>query len=434
MNTTRKQQLQEEYRANVAALEDLKKRRNEDGSFPADVRAQFDKINAEYDRIMADLDIENQLEKRQEQEILQEFHQRSAATSTTAKATNEPKNDYESIFWRAMASPQQGAINYLSPEEQRVLATHGREQRGTSTQITTSDSLGGYLVPTQFSKQLEDMMAYYSVMTEYCQVWDDTNSGGGTLEWPTGDDTAVVGNINTAANQAAQRTVSDWSFGQALFNDWLIDSNIVKLGRSLLQDERVGLLQSVLAERLANRIGRKANTVWTTGTGTNQPYGLTTTVTNSTITTAGATAITAAELIRAQAAIDYAYWNNPKTAWMMHQTIRAYLRTIDFSTSTSHIFIPGNIATGEPETLLGWPIRINNDLAAVTGATGLPVTATKHIYLGDFSKFVIRKIRNVGIERNDYIYWDSLAVGFMGWMRTDSNLINANAIKYILQA
>lgn len=428
---SRLEALQKQYRDNVAALEDIKKRRDANGDFPADVKEQLDRNNAEYEKILADLETEKALEAREKDAALMEFRASStgapkpgATTTTTTTATT-----YEDVFWRTMASPRQNAVNYLSEDERRMFET-----RGTNTQITTSDSLGGYLVPTQFSNRIENMMKFYANMMNYCTVWDDRASGGGTLEWPTGDDTSVTGNINTAANQAAQRTVSDLTFGQVLFNDWLIDSNIIKISRSLLQDERVNLLQDVLAENLSNRVGRKANSVWTNGTGTNQPYGLTVASTSSALTSASGTALTAAELIRAQASIDYAYWNNPKTGWMMHQSIRAYLRTIDFSTSTSHIFIPGNLATGEPETLLGWPIFTNNDLAAVTGATGLPVTATKHIYLGDFSKFVIRKIRDLGIERNDFLYWDSLAVGFMGWMRTDSNLINQNAIKSILQA
>lgn len=422
--------LQEQYRKNVAALEDIKKRRNEDGSFPADIREQIDRNNAEYEKILADLDTEKALEAREKDAALMDF--RTRENSTGAPKTGEPSTTgatYDQVFWRYMMRTDSNQKPSFTPEEARMLET-----RGTNTQITTTDSLGGYLVPQQFSNELENMMKYTSNMMDYCRVIDDTGKGGGTLEWPTGDDTSVTGNINTAANQAAQRTVSDLTFGQVLFNDWLIDSNIIQVSRSLMQDERVGLLQNILATDLAERIGRKANSVWTNGTGTNQPYGLTVASTSSALTSASGTALTAAELIRAQASIDYSYQRSAKSGWMMHQTVRAYLRTIDFSTSTSHIFIPGNLATGEPEQLLGWPIFINNDLAAVTGATGLPVTATRHIYLGDFSKFVIRKIRNVSIERNDYLYWDHLKVGFMGWMRTDSNLINQNAIKSILQA
>lgn len=419
----RKDELQQQYRDNIAALEDIKKRRNPDGTFPADVQEQISRNNADYERIFKELGIEEQLEKREKEALLQ-FHNRPDTTSTTSAISPEAREQsYSQAFVNYLVRGKTG----LTGEEVALLET-----RGTSTQITTSTTLGGYLVPKQFSNELERVMKYYSVMADYCRVVDDTGMGGGQLEWPTVDDTASTGNINTAANQAAARTVADLTFGQVLFNDWLIDSNIIKISRSLLQDERVALLTSHLSDILGERIGRKANSVWTTGTGTNQPYGLTTTVTTSAVTSAGATALTAADLLKAQAAIDYSYWNGPKTGWMMHQGIRSYLRTIDFSTSTSHIFIPGNLATGEPETLYNWPIFINNDLTGPTN--GAPVTATKHIYLGDFSKFIIRKIRDVSIERNDMLYWDSLSVGFMGWMRTDSNLINAKAIKYILQA
>lgn len=421
---TRLEQLQKEYTDNLAALKDTTAKRDAKGSMTADAQEEVRRINADCNRILTEMETEKIAEQRLKQQFLLEFHNRPEASTTT-----EPRGvKYEDVFWRHMRRQNSSQTVQFSEEELRMLET-----RGTATQITTSDSLGGYLVPQQFSNELENMMKWYANMMTFCRVVDDRAMGGGTLEWPTGDDTAVTGNINTAANQAAQRTVSDLSFGQVLFNDWLIDSNIIKVSRSLIQDERVGLLQNVLADNLANRIGRKANSVWTNGTGTNQPYGLTTTVTSSAGTTTSGTAITKAELVKFQSSIDYAYQNSPKTGWMMHQTMLAYLRTLDFTTDTTHIFVPGNLITKEPDRLLGWPVYINNDLPAVTGATGLPVTATKHIYLGDFSKFVIRQIRDVSIERNDYLYWDSLAVGFMGWMRTDSNLVNANAIKSILQ-
>lgn len=429
--------IQEKIEQNQAALRDILAKRSADGTFPADVQEQIKRANADLIALKEQGEIERIAEAAENDRVLQEANQRAAqntsttgaqttgATSTTAAQT------YDSVFWRHMRrnNSSHAPSENLTADECRLLET-----RGTATQITTSDTLGGYIVPTQFSNELERMLKWYANMRDYCRVLDDTTMGGGTLEWPCLDDTATTGNINTAANQAAQRTVSDLTFGIITFGDWLVDSNIIKLSRSLIQDERVGLLQDELANILAERIGRTANSKWTNGTGTNEPYGLTGSGISTAITTAGATAITVAELLRAQATIDYAYARNPKSGWMMHQTVLAYLRTLDFSTSTSHIFVPGNIATGEPDMLLGWPVRVNNDLPAVTGATGLPVTATKHIYFGDFSKFAIRMIRNISIERNDYIYWDSLSVGFMGWFRTDSRLLNANAIKCLLQA
>lgn len=427
--------IQAKIEQNQKALRDILANRAADGTFPADVAEQIKRANAELVALKEQGEIERIAEGIEKETVLQEFKaQEQRNTSTTAApqfqtggSTAAPT--YDKVFWRHMMRYDSATPADLTLEERKLLET-----RGTSTQITTSNTLGGYIVPQQFSNELERMRKWYAQMTNYCRVLDDTQMGGGTLEWPCLDDTSVTGNINTAANQAAGRTVSDLTFGHLTFGDWLVDSNIIKVSRSLIQDERVNLLQDELANILAERIGRKSNAVWTNGTGTNEPYGLTGSGISTALTSASATALTKAELVRAQATIDYAYQQSPNTGWMMHQTVLAYLRTLDFTTDTTHIFVPGNLMTGEPDRLFGWPVFINNDLPAVTGATGLPVTATKHIYFGDFSKFAIRIIRNLAIERNDYLYWDALAVGFMGWFRTDSRLLNANAIKCILQA
>lgn len=428
---TRLEQLQEQYEQNVAALKDITAKRDAEGKFPADVQEQIKRANEDFVRIKTEIESERVAENLAKEQALMEFHQRAANTSHTGvpqESRQNPGTTYDNVFWRHLTRYDSSQPSQLNEDERRLLET-----RGTATQITTSTTLGGYVVPQQFSNELERYMAWYANMREYCRVLDDTEMGGGTLEWPCVNDTASVGNINTAANQAATRTVADLTFGHLTFGDWLIDSNIIKLSRSLIQDERVGLLQNELAIILAERIGRKANAVWTNGTGTNEPYGLTGSGITTGLTTAGATAITKAELVRAQASIDYAYGRSPNAGWMMHQSVLAYIRTLDFTTDTTHIFVDGNLMTGEPARLLGWPIFVNNDLPAVTTATGLPVTATKHIYFGDFSKFAIRMIRNIAIERNDYIYWDALSVGFMGWFRTDSRLLNNTAIKCILQ-
>jgi HK97 family phage major capsid protein len=299
------------------------------------------------------------------------------------------------------------------------------ETRGTNTQITTTNTLGGYLVPQSFSNQLEAMGLWSGGMMENCQIYDDVM--GGVLPWPTADDTSVSGNIS---GQGTAATVSDITFGNVLFNDYTIDSNIVKVAKELIRDERVALLQTVLAEQLAARLSRKANSVLTNGTGTSQPYGLTVASTTIGKTTASATAITASELVDMQYSVDKYYSTGAKVGWMMHRTTLAYLRKLDFTTNTTHLFADRVIA-GEPDMLLGYPVYINNDLPSIGAA---PVTATKYIYFGDFSKYVIRRIGGVTIDRNDSIYWANRTAGFMGWMSLDGNLLNQNAIKALKTA
>lgn len=378
----------------------------------------------EWARGMADLaKIDEQLALAVEAEKVEKrllAMQADAEKSERARTDAAPENamSYDVVFKRFLTMKQNGR---LSDDEMRMLET-----RGTNTQIGSTNSLGGYLVPQSFSNELEMAGIYSGGMMDACRLYADPI--GGTLKWPTGDDTATNGEITA---QGVARTVQDITFGNVLFSDYTIDSGIVKVGRELINDERVAFLQTVLAELLAQRISRKANSVLTNGTGTSEPYGLTVAVTASGITSTSATAITKSELTRLLYSVNRYYQTGPKVGWMMHSQTLGYLRTLDFSTDTTHIFSDLKIA-GEPDMLLGYPVTVNNDLPALTN--GLPVTATKHVYFGDFSKYVIRRIDGVSIERNDSVYWDKFTAGFMGWTRLDGNLITPNAIKPLLQA
>jgi HK97 family phage major capsid protein len=334
--------------------------------------------------------------------------------------TNTRDMSYEGVYKRWLI---RGKDERLPDDEMRVLET-----RGTNTNISSTNSLGGYAVPTSFSNEMEFYGIWAGGMFEACRVKEDPI--GGTLNWPTGNDTSTTGLIS---GQGAARTVQDLTFGNVSFGDYTVDSGLIKLSRELLNDERVGLLQSSLAELIAERINRKTNAILTNGTGTSEPYGLTTAVTATGITSASATAIAQAELLKLMYKVDKYYSNGPKVGWMMHRSMVGYLRTLDFGTSTTHLFADIK-AQGEPDMLLGYPIFINNDLPAANATTGLPVTAKKHIYFGDFSKYMIRRISGVSVERNDSVYWANFAVGFMGWTRLDGNLITQGAILPLLQA
>jgi HK97 family phage major capsid protein len=276
---------------------------------------------------------------------------------------------------------------------------------------------------------METMMKWYGGMLEAADIMQDDI--GGTLNYPSLDDTATSGAIIA---QGVATTVSDLTIGNIAFGEYTVDSKIIKIGEELLNDNRVGLLQTVLGDLLPQRLGRAMNTLLTTGTGTSQPYGLTTCVTSSALTTAGATAITKAELLRVRHSVDKAYSQGPKVGWMMHYSILGYLRGLDLGNNdTVQLFVP-SLTAGQPDRLLGLPVFVNNDLEAANGTTGLPVTAKKHIYFGDFSKYKIRRIGGISLGRNEQLYWAERAVGFMGWMRFDGKLVNTNAIKSLLQA
>ena len=418
MSTTKSViELQQEIESNIRFSLDLQR---QGVASPTDDR--WVKAAEDRTRLTGELEVAIEGEKLNKQLISMQAEQERGKANTSQTAvpsfsTDSRDMSYEGAFKRWMVRAQYAR---LPEDEMRLLET-----RGTNTQIVSTNSLGGYLVPQSFSNELEMKGIWKGGMLEACRVYSDTI--GGSLKWPTGDDTGVDGAIS---GQGAARTVADMTFGNVLFSDYTIDSNIVKVGRELISDERVGLLQSVLAEQLAQRINRKANSVLTNGTGTSEPYGLTVAATTAGITTAGATAITKAELVRLQYSVDKYYSQGTNVGWMMHRNTLGYLRTLDFSTDTTHLFADIK-AAGEPDMLLGYPVFINNDLPDLTN--GLPVSATKHIWFGDFSKYVVRRIEGVSLERNDSVYWNSFTVGFMGWTRLDGNLLVQGAIKPLLQ-
>lgn len=409
------------------ALRDIRAQRNADGTFTDPlVQASLDKNNKRYSELVA---IKNDLELQEEQ--ARQFAEDEYRAKQEKRSPENTSMTYDDVFWRFMAQHPERPETKLTPEEMRLLTTReAKEARGTSTLITSTDSLGGYTVPQSFSDTLENMMKFYGGWSAFGMMPD---SIGGTLKYPSLDDTAATGNI---PGQATASTVLDLTFGNVLFGDYTIDSKIIKMSDELMNDNRVGLVQATLQDLIPRRLGTAINTYLTNGTGTSQPYGMTTTVTNSALTTAGATAITQAELLRVAYSVDRAYRDAPGAGWMVSDSIMGYLRTLEIgNTNTIPIFTPnGDVVGQEPVRLFGKPIYINNDLPAANGTTRVPVTGTKSVYFGDFSKYKVRLIGGINISRNDTLYWAERSVGFRAYRRLDGNLINANAIKYLLQA
>ena len=85
-----------------------------------------------------------------------------------------------------------GALN----NEERALMG---EMRGTSTQVVGTDSLGGFLVPQDFSDEL-DIATLFTGEVE--RIAEKLNTAGGALlDYPTINDTATDANLNQKQQQ-----------------------------------------------------------------------------------------------------------------------------------------------------------------------------------------------------------------------------------------
>jgi HK97 family phage major capsid protein len=116
----------------------------------------------------------------------------------------------------------------------------------------------------------------------------------------------------------------------------------------------------------------------------------------------------------------------PNTCWMMNDKSLAVIRKIKDSQQRP-IWAPGlaGFAGALPETILGYPVIVNNDSAQMG-------VSAKSILFGDFSNYFVRDALDVQVIRLNERFADNLEVAFIAFQRTDGNLINAgtNPVKY----
>ncbi len=291
------------------------------------------------------------------------------------------------------------------------------EKRGTDNQVVGTPALGGYTVPEGFLPELIKTMKDYSGIFQAARILE-TDSGQ-PLMIPTLDD---VGTEAALVAEAASTTVQDITFGQKELGAYAFRS-LAKFSWELLQDSAFNLPQEI-AILFGERFGRALERYCTIGTGVNQPQGILP-ATQQGKEAASQTAITAAEIMDLQHSVDPAYRRSPRCAFMMHDKVLAALKKLQLgSNDASPLWLP-SIRDGEPDTILGFRYYVNQHMPD-TLAIG-----NKVIMFGDFGQFVIRMVQQLTIQRLDELYAQNGLVGFHGFMRFDSELLNPAAVKHL---
>jgi HK97 family phage major capsid protein len=226
-------------------------------------------------------------------------------------------------------------------------------------------------------------------------------------------------------------TEQDVSLGSKTLGAYTFSSKMVRVSLQLLQDSAFDL-DSWLARKLGERIGRGQAVYWATGTGTSQPQGITAGVSNG-VTAASATAITGDELITLQHSVDPAYREGadvgraaPGTAWVMNDTTFGLVRKLKDSDG-QYLIQPDNQAGGFT-TLFGYPVAIDQAMPA-------PTAGLKPIVFGNIrAAYVIRDVGQLEVLRLVERYADYLQVGFTAWHRADGLVQDAAAAKTLTMA
>jgi len=370
-------------------------------SLNAEEKSKFDAMESDARSIKDQIDT---LERAAE--LKKELASNAEARQAAPKATK--KGAFEKYLRNGMGS--------LSSEERSIMG----ELRGTSTQIVGTDSLGGFLVPQDFSDEL-DIASLFTGEVERLAKKLNT-AGGALLDYPTINDTATDANL---VSEAAAVTVQDMTFANAQLSAYNYASQ-VKVSMQLLQDNAFDL-NGFLAEAMGERIARATNAAFTTGTGSSQPQGI---VTGSTLgnTAASASAIAADDILDLIHSIDPSYRNKATFGLMAHDNVIAAIRALGIGSSNDFpIFIP-SMEAGQPDKLFGYNVYYNNDMASAI------TTGEKTLVAADFSKYVVRSAGGVQMVRLNERYMDELEVGFVAYARKDAKVLDTRAVKHLIQA
>lgn len=289
---------------------------------------------------------------------------------------------------------------------------------------TTTSAEGGFTVPAEIAALVIDQMKAFGGMREVAQIL--TTAGGNSLNYPSSDGTSEVGEI-VAQNDAA--TTADVTFGTVAVNPFKYSSKTIALPVELVQDSAIDIVAFVV-NRLATRLARITNQHYTVGTGSGQPNGVVPRASSGKVGATGtATTCTYDDLIDLQHSVNSAYRRNAR--FMFRDTTLAVLRKLKDTTGRP-IWTPGDaesIANGAPSTIAGVAYTINDDVPAMAANA-------RSIVFGDFSTFIIRDVQNstVMLRFDDSAFAMKGQVGFLGWTRSGSNLVDTSAVKVFINA
>jgi HK97 family phage major capsid protein len=318
---------------------------------------------------------------------------------------------------------------------------------GTQSIAYTQGTVGGYFVPAGFVYDVEVATKYYAPLLDGSVVKIFHTATGQVLPYPTSNDTnqawsilgegVQVNETGTLANYpttgvAPNGTAGDVGIGQITFGAYKGTTGNIQVSLELLQDSAFNL-EAFLTNAFAVRLGRGYEYYLTLGTGVNQPlgiipaltvpgngYSLPTPITaigsntNDGLGGTGVNTIGSTDFINLEHAVDPTYRGNAK--YMFHDQTLRFSKTL-LDKFGRPLWAPG-FKDGDPDTINGYRYCINQCIPQISASA---VT----VVFGDFSKFMVRVVRELQVIRLDERYADYGLVAYLGFSRIDSRLLDA---------
>lgn len=297
-------------------------------------------------------------------------------------------------------------------DDSRYSLTLQRDQSGVVAE-------GGYTKNSALFDGLEAKLKAFGGVRENATV-KSVPKGIGVF-YATRDSTSQKAVIQSAENDSVSNVSVTYGTLPIAIYTW--NSGVFPVSLQILQDSEINFEQEV-QDVLVERFARAWNDYYTDGTGTGEPHGVLASSTEG--KEAAATgAVTYAELVDLYHSLDPLYRSNAK--FMLNDSTFAALRKLEDGNERP-IFGTGWLQDGPPNTLLGKPVIINNDMPSMAAGE-------KAILFGDFSKYHILEAKDIQvIVLREALIQSNLAVGFIAYARTGARLVQPAAMNHLVMA
>jgi HK97 family phage major capsid protein len=303
-----------------------------------------------------------------------------------------------------------GGMNALNGADREIVAQRTFIPQNTAMS-TGTNSAGGYSIAPLFFPELQIAMKAQGGMRQAARVI--STDTGASLPFPTLDDRSNVATIVSENTQITEDT--ELTFGQVSIGGYTYKSGVCLVSLQLINDSAFNF-DEVVTQAIAGRMVRGQNAHFTTGSGSSQPFGIVTKAASGKVGTTGqTTSVIYNDLIDTLHAVDPVY--RPGASWMLNDSSLKVIRKI--VDGQSRPLWQAGLVDGAPDTLLGYPIVINQDVASMAANA-------KSILFGNMKSYIIRDVTTslqLMVLRERYA--DFLQVGFISWMRSDGNLVSA---------
>jgi len=338
--------------------------------------------------------IENEISQRDAAiETAKKMEEREARAVDAARNSFIPSNEVrgDADILRAIANGEMRSHTF-APEKRALVP---------------SDNL----VPKSFYDELFSVARLAGPMLTVSQVIN--TAGGDTLTIPTltGYSTATIKSAGSAISDSEptfsniQLSAFKYSFLVPVANELLVDSSLD--------------ISALIAEQAGNAIGFGINTGLTTGTGTVEPTGIFTTGASA---VTGGTGVSGAptyeNLVDLLYTLDGQARLLPGVGWLMNKTGLAAVRKIKDG-SGAFIWTAGNIAQGQPDQLLGYPVY-ENPATSNVGVNNFSIG------VGHLPSLKVRLAGGIQVAQSaDYAFNEDVTT-FRVTARVDSKLTHAS--------